>query len=209
MLLPYRGDHMTKPIVHIIDDDEGVRQSLTFLLESAGFMTRSYDSAASFLSCLPGVNQGVVLTDVRMPNMTGLDLLGRLKEEACSLPVVVMTGHGDIPMAVEAMKAGVMDFLEKPFDDDALLRSINAALAARVTSADPPEAKRVKGLLDQLSTREREVLDGIIEGKLNKVIAFELGISPRTVEIYRANVMSKTGAKSLAELVRMVLMARR
>jgi two-component system response regulator FixJ len=199
---------MTKPVVHVIDDDEAMRDSLAFLLDASGLTPRTYESAVSFLDQLDTVQTGVIVTDVRMPDMSGLDLVRRLKARNVPLPIVMITGHGDVPLAVEAMKAGVVDFLEKPFDEESLLGSIRSALAeGALAEADQVERDRIRRVLDSLSPREREVLSGVIDGKLNKVIAHELGISPRTVEVYRANVMSKTGAHGLSELVRMVLLA--
>jgi two-component system response regulator FixJ len=199
---------MTKPVVHVIDDDEAMRDSLAFLLDASGLSPRTYESAVSFLDQLDSAQTGVIVTDVRMPDMSGLDLVRRLKARNVPLPIVMITGHGDVPLAVAAMKAGVVDFLEKPFDEESLLGSIRSALAqGALAEADQTERDRIRRVLDSLSPREQEVLDGVIEGKLNKVIAHELGISPRTVEVYRANVMSKTGARGLSELVRMVLLA--
>jgi len=200
---------MSEPVVHVIDDDEAMRQSLDFLLDSAGFSARTYESALQLLARTEDLEPGVIVTDVRMPEMNGLELVRRLKSVGAPHPIIVITGHGDVPLAVEAMKAGVVDFLEKPFDDEALLRAVRAALdAAPHTAENDPEKQRLKAIFDSLSPREQEVLQGVVDGKLNKVIAHELGISPRTVEVYRANVMSKTGAKGLSELVRMVLHAR-
>ena len=200
---------MAEPVVHVIDDDEAMRQSLAFLLDTAGLTARTYDSAPRFLDGLARAEAGVVVTDIRMPEMTGLDLVRRLKAAGAPHPVIVITGHGDVPLAVEAMKAGVVDFLEKPFEEDALLAAIQSALAASPEAQDEdPERDRIRSVLDSLSPREHEVLEGVVEGKLNKVIAYELGISPRTVEVYRANVMPKTGARGLSELIRMVLLVR-
>jgi two-component system response regulator FixJ len=190
-------------LVHVIDDDEAMRESLSFLLDSAGFATRSYETATMFLETAAGLSGGCIVTDVRMPGMSGLELVRQLHARGLSMPIVMITGHGDVPLAVEAMKAGVADFLEKPFDDEALLRAINAAMAHRPDAAAEP----FKALLANLSPREVEVLHGVVDGKANKVIAHELGISPRTVEVYRANVMTKTRAGGLAELVRMALLA--
>jgi two-component system response regulator FixJ len=199
---------MTELLVHVIDDDEAMRDSLAFLLDTAGLAARTYDSATAFLGRGGAQASGVIVTDVRMPEMNGLELVTRLKALGSSAPVIVITGHGDVPLAVSAMKAGVVDFLEKPFDDEALLGAIRAAAAhASAARQDQGERERLKSLFDSLSPRETEVLKGVIDGKLNKTIAYELGISPRTVEVYRANVMSKSGARSLSELVRMVLLA--
>jgi len=195
-------------VVHVIDDDEAVRDSLTFLLNTARLAARAYDSATAFLAALPNAEPGCIITDVRMPDMSGVDLLRRLKELNVPMPVIVITGHGDIQLAVEAMKIGAADFIEKPFDDDPLLGSVKSALQ-RLEKDTQQESARAKlqDKLQTLSAREREVLEGLVAGKPNKVIAFDLGISPRTVEIYRANVMSKMTAGSLSELVRMALLA--
>jgi len=196
-------------LVHVIDDDEAVRQSLAFLLTAAKIDVRTYESASAFLSALPNVS-GCVVTDVRMPDISGIDLLRRLKELKVALPVIVITGHGDIQLAVEAMKIGAVDFIEKPFDDEVLLTAIKSALGRWQKDARQ-EAERTtfSGKLATLSNRERDVLNGLVAGKPNKVIAFDLGISPRTVEIYRAHVMTKMRAGSLSELVRMALLAGR
>jgi two-component system response regulator FixJ len=195
-------------IVHVIDDDEAARDSLRFLLEAAQFNVRSYESAASFLSQLPKTKAGCVITDVRMPGMTGIELLRKLKSRSVGWPVIVITGHGDIALAVEAMKIGAADFFEKPFDDDALLASVRAALGRQEkVLGDETSKLEIQDRLKALSPRERQVLDGLVAGQANKIIAFNLGISPRTVEIYRANVMTKMQAASLSELVRMALVA--
>lgn len=199
---------MTESVVHVIDDDEAMRDSLAFLLDTAGLQARTYESAPQFLAALETVPAGVIVTDIRMPEMTGLELVRRLKSRECTYPVIMITGHGDVPLAVEAMKAGVVDFLEKPFEEDTLLAAIRAAQAPPASVSEDPERERIRAVLDSLSPREHEVLDGVVEGKLNKIIAHELGISPRTVEVYRANVMSKTGARGLSELIRMVLLVR-
>jgi two-component system response regulator FixJ len=193
-------------IVHVVDDDEAIRHSIVFQLETAGLRARDYASAEAFLDVVPGLTRGCVLTDVRMPGLGGLELVQRLNELNFKLPVVMMTGHGDIPLAVEAMKAGVTDFLEKPLDDDQLLRVIGEALADAATPAEEAEGVRELRLrFDSLSPREREVLTGVVGGRPNKVIAYELSISPRTVEVYRAGLMAKTGAATLSQLVRMAL----
>ena len=199
---------MAASIVHVIDDDDALRDSLSFLLGAARLEVKTYESAEAFLSALPGVNSGCIITDVRMPNMSGVDLLRKLNELQIALPVIVITGHGDVQLAVEAMKIGAADFIEKPFDDEMLLNAVRAALARWEDKCkEVSERSSYVEKLEMLSSRERDVLEGLIAGKANKVIAFDLGISPRTVEIYRANVMTKTGANSLPELVRMALLA--
>ena len=198
-----------EPVVHVIDDDEAARQSLAFLLDCAGLSVRSYESAVEFLEAVPTMEHGCIITDVRMPEMSGVELISRLKALAVADPVIVITGHADVPLAIQAMKAGVADFLEKPFSDDAILGAVRSALARR-TDVNLAKAERDQfvALQEALSQREREVLDGLVEGRANKVIAFDLGISARTVEVYRANVMTKMKAGSLSELVRMVTIAK-
>jgi two-component system response regulator FixJ len=194
------------PVIHIVDDDAAVRQSLAFLLSSAGLAVRLYDSAAAFLDRLPELQGGCLITDMRMPGMTGLELLHELGAKACGLPAIVVTGHGDVPLAVEAMKAGAVDFIEKPFDQQAILDAVQAALE-RGPSRDHGAGPLIAARLASLSERERQVLDGLIAGHPNKTIAHDLGISPRTVEVYRANLMTKMAAKSLSELIRMAVLA--
>ena len=197
-----------EPIVYVIDDDDAVRQSLEFLLKTAGISARGFDSAKAFLDILPAIKSGCIITDVRMPEITGIDLLRRLKEKGLDVPVIVITGHGDISLAVEAMKIGAVDFLEKPFDDDLLLAAVRSALNTEAGAAKhKAELAGIHGKLAALSNRERQVLEGLVAGKANKVIAFDLGISPRTVEIYRANLMTKMSANSLSDLVRMAMTA--
>jgi len=195
-------------IIYVIDDDDAVRHSLDFLLKTAGISVRSFESAADFLEIMPQIRSGCVVTDVRMPGITGIELLSQVKKVNPDLPVIVATGHGDIALAVEAMKIGAVDFLEKPFDDNQLLAAIRSALDR---GADAGKRKAaiadVNEKLAALSNRERQVLEGLVAGKANKNIAFDLGISPRTVEIYRANVMTKMTASSLSDLVRMAMMA--
>jgi two-component system response regulator FixJ len=196
-------------VVHVIDDDTDVRQSLAFLLSTAGLAVQVHESAVAFLKVLPKVEVGCVVTDVRMPGMDGLELQRRLQADKNAIPVIVMTGHGDIALAVEAMKAGAVDFIEKPIDDDLLIRAIKSALArVRKDSERDSAASEVRSRLELLSERERQVLQGLVAGKPNKIIAYDLGISPRTVEIYRANVMTKMQADSLSALVRMALLDR-
>jgi len=193
-------------IVHVIDDDEALRDSLTFLLRTADIEVMSHASAAAFLDALPLTGLTCIITDVRMPGLSGIDLLRRVKELGIEVPVIVITGHGDVPLAVEAMRFGAVDFLEKPFDDEILLQSVRAALRQQAGSAKRQnERAEIEGRLATLSPRERDVLGGLVAGRANKQIAFELGISPRTVEIYRANLMDKMQAGSLSDLVRMAL----
>jgi two-component system response regulator FixJ len=198
----------TEPMVHIIDDDQAVRDSLAFLLQSMRIPTTAHESAASFLAGLSAEQQGCIVTDIRMPEITGIDLLRRVKELKVQMPVIVITGHGDVPLAVDAMKLGAFDFLEKPFNDEAIIAAVRLALnhseETKRANADRTELdKRIAAL----SSRERDVLNGLIAGHSNKVIASDLAISPRTVEIYRAHVMTKMQAGSLSELVRMAITA--
>jgi two-component system response regulator FixJ len=193
-------------VVHIVDDDEAVRQSLAFLLSTAGIPVRVYESATSFLAALASLQSGCLITDVRMPD---IELLQRLRAKDIKLPVIVITGHGDIPLAVEAMKSGAVDFIEKPFAEEAILRAVRAAEdRGKKLGRRSEEEAQVAGRLASLSERERQVLDGLVAGHANKTIAHDLGISPRTVEVYRANLMTKMQAKSLSELIRMRLAVR-
>jgi two-component system response regulator FixJ len=198
---------MPDRIVHIVDDDEAVRQSLAFLLGSAGLTVRLYDSASAFLAGLSAVKSGCLVTDMRMPEMTGIELLQQLRAKACRLPAIVITGHGDVPLAVEAMKAGAVDFIEKPFDQETILHAVQAALE-RGFEGEGRDDPAVAARLATLSERERQVLEGLVAGHPNKTIAYDLGISPRTVEVYRANLMTKMGARSLSELIRMAIIAK-
>ncbi|PLR24891.1 DNA-binding response regulator [Caulobacter zeae] len=199
---------MSDAVVHVVDDDADARDSLAFLLETADFRVRTYASALAFLSDLSEVEPGCVITDVRMPGMTGQELVRRLKAEGSALPVVMITGHGDIPMAVEAMHDGVVDFIEKPFSEARILAALERALAAAPQPAVSNDQAQVLARMETLSERERQVLDGVVAGHPNKIIARDLGISPRTVEIYRAKLMSKMHADNLAALVRMTLSVR-
>ena len=200
---------MTDAVVHVVDDDESARESLAFLLESADLHVETYASAPDFLAALPTARAGCVITDVRMPEMSGQELVARLAALNARMPVIMITGHGDIPMAVEAMRSGVVDFIEKPFSEgrilDALKRALGAMNEATAVSGDQVE---ILQRLETLSERERQVLDGVVAGHPNKVIARDLGISPRTVEIYRAKLMTKMHADNLAALVRMTLSVR-
>jgi two-component system response regulator FixJ len=193
-------------VVHIVDDDEAVRKSLAFLLTVAGFTVRLHESATTFLSLASTIRNGCLVTDIRMPDMSGVDLLRKLQSLPNRIPSIVITGHGDVPMAVDAMKAGALDFIEKPFEDEVLIEAIKRAAdrldhKATVTDVD------IEARLNRLTDRERQVFTGIVAGLPNKSIAFDLNISPRTVEVHRANVMTKMQARSLPELVRMALAA--
>jgi len=196
-----------KSIVHVIDD-EAVRQALAFQLGSAGIEVRTYESAVAFLQVAPTVHTGCIITDVRMPELSGIDLLQRMRELKHPVPVVVITAHGDIPLAVEAMRLGAVDFLEKPFEDEVLLASVRSALdRGDRDQRRQAERSNIEARLAALSNRERDVLKGLVAGHANKQIAYDLGISPRTIENYRANLMIKMQAGSLSDLVRMALIA--
>jgi two-component system response regulator FixJ len=196
--------------VHIVDDDEPVRESLAYLCLTSGLKAVTYASPLALLEAAPTLHEGCIVTDVRMPEMDGLSLIAKLQERGVQLPVVVITGHGDVPMAVAAMKAGAVDFLEKPFDDEIFLATVRDALNRSQPGAAPrpAAAEGLEGKLALLSERERQVLDRLVDGEPNKVIALNLGISPRTVEIYRAKVMTKMEAASFADLIRTVVAGR-
>lgn len=192
--------------VYVIDDDDAMRDSLQFLLDSANFETRLFETAQAFLEALPAITSGCVVSDIRMPGIDGIELLKRVKSAKVSLPVIIMTGHGDIPLAVEAMKLGAVDFLEKPFEDDRLLARIEAALQqAEAGVRNEALTQEIVARVKSLSPRERQVMDGLVAGLSNKVIARDYDISPRTIEVYRANVMTKMQASSLSELVRLAI----
>ena len=196
----------TNIVVHIVDDEEPVRNSLAFLLGVAGFAVRTHASATAFLEVAPQIKDGCLITDLRMPDINGVELLKQLRLRDAMLPAIVVTGHGDVQMAVEAMKNGALDFIEKPFSDEVLIASIQRAVEQAGSARDlAAAAARTHERLESLSEREIQVLKGVVQGQPNKTIAFDLGISPRTVEVYRANLMSKMQAGSLAELVRMVM----
>lgn len=193
-------------VVHVIDDDEALRDSIIFLLYTAKIEAQPHASASAFLERMPETSLNCIITDVRMPGLSGIDLLKRLKELKIDVPVIVITGHADVPLAVEAMKFGAIDFLEKPFDDEVLLASVQSAIKQwNGEIKRHMERAGIESRLAVLSNRERDVLNGLVAGRANKQIAFDLGISPRTVEIYRANLMEKMQARSLSELVRMAL----
>src|SRR5690606_32844173 len=190
----------SEPVVHVIDDDDAARDALRFLLESARLTARTYESATAFLARLSQLEPGCIVTDVRMPEISGIELLRRLNNASVQMPVIVITGHGDIALAVEAMKLGASDFFEKPYDDEALLGAVRAAMNRQEDEAERESAKTdIVSRINELTARERQVLNGLVAGKPNKNIAFDLEISPRTVEIYRANVMTKMKASSLSE----------
>ena len=194
--------------VHVIDDDAAMRDSLNFLLDSAGFEVTLFETAQQFLDALPALAFGCVISDVRMPGIDGIELLKRLKALRSTFPIVVMTGHGDVPLAVEAMKLGAMDFLEKPFEDERLIAMIESALRlAEPAAKSDAVAQDIAARIASLSPRERQVMDGLVAGLSNKLIAREYDISPRTIEVYRANVMTKMQANSLSELVRFAMRA--
>jgi two-component system, LuxR family, response regulator FixJ len=196
----------TEIVVHVVDDEETVRASLAFLLDAAGYAVRTHASAESFLEIAAGLGNGCLVTDLRMPDIDGVELLKRLNAMSAMLPTIVVTGHGDVQMAVEAMKNGAMDFIEKPFSKETILDSIRRAVDRAGANFQLEQTRtRVLDALALLSERERQVLAGVAKGQPNKVIAFELGISPRTVEGYRATLMAKMQARTLAELVRMTM----
>src|SRR5579871_340526 len=208
-LLPtWRRPMNDKTIIHVVDDDPAMRDSLAFLLDVNGFAPKAYESANAFLSGAAIELPTCVVSDIRMPGLSGIDLVRELRRKGTQCPIILITGHGDVALAVEAMKAGAADFIEKPFDDAALLDAIRIALEARpATTAEGSARREAEARLAELSPRERDVLRGLVAGKINKVIAHELGISPRTVEVYRANLMAKTGARSMSELMRIALAA--
>ena len=194
--------------VYVIDDDEAMRDSLEFLLSAVGFRVQLFESAAAFIAILASAPPGCVVTDIRMPGMDGLELLKRVKGERIGFPVVIMTGHGDVPLAVEAMKSGASDFVEKPFDDEKLIGAIRTAIShAGPAIEDEAASRQAAARIASLSGRERQVMEGLVAGLSNKTIARDHGISPRTVEVYRANVMTKMQAASLSELVRLAMRA--
>ncbi len=200
---------MADAIVHVIDDDAALRDSLAFLLGSAGLLVRTFESAQAFLQELASIETGCVVTDIRMPGIDGFELLRLLQEMGKGLPVIVMTGHGDVPLAVKAMRLGAADFVEKPFEDEVMINSVRSALTSNV-----PLHQAVAGVSDEmalrlasLSRRERQVLAGLVDGQTNKEIARQFDLSPRTVEVYRAKLMTKMQANNISELVRFAMRA--
>ncbi|MBY0511463.1 MAG: response regulator [Rhodospirillaceae bacterium] len=199
---------MAKPNVFIVDDDMDVRDSLSALLESAGFVVTPFESANAFLAGYKNETGCCLVTDIRMPGMDGLALQAELGRREIKLPIIIMTGHGDVPLAVRAMKAGAIDFLEKPFDDQRLIASVQKALeVGEITQADRARAAAAEESLGDLTDRERDVLLLLVAGHSNKVVAHKLNISPRTVEVHRGHIMDKTKARNLAGLVRIALAA--
>jgi two-component system, LuxR family, response regulator FixJ len=194
-------------IVYVVEDDAAVRRSLERLLGSAGFSSILYETARDFLDAAPGLSAGCVLLDIRMPEMDGLELQTQLNRLGFALPIIVMTGHGDVQTAVRAMKAGANDFIEKPFDDERLLAAIDQALALSGPGSRERETAEALDKIATLSPRERDVLDGLVAGKPNKVIAYDLGISVRTVEVHRARMLERLGTRSTAEAIRLAVMA--
>ena len=196
------------PKVYVVDDDAAMRDSLNFLLDAANFEVALFESATNFLEVLPRLEFGCVISDIRMPGIDGIELLRRMKLLDSRFPIVIITGHGDVPLAVEAMKLGAVDFLEKPFEDERLIGIIEAAIRQTEPAAkDEAVTQDIAARIESLSPRERQVMDGLIAGLSNKMIARNYDISPRTIEVYRANVMTKMQAGSLSELVRLAMRA--
>lgn len=196
----------TSGVVHVIDDDCAMRDSLDFLLASAGFSVRLFESAEAFLAAQPLPAEGCVVSDIRMRGLDGIELLRRLRATGYTMPVIVMTGHGDVPLAVEAMKLGAIDFIEKPFDGEAMITAVRGALASDASgNAAHGGDDELTSRIASLSQREAQVLQGLINGQTNKEIAREFDLSPRTVEVYRAKLMTKMQAGSISELVRLAI----
>jgi two-component system response regulator FixJ len=195
-------------VVHVVDDDEAVRRSLMFLLSVSGYASRAHASATDFAAASSNLTNGCLVTDLRMPDMDGLELLRLLRAQGNPMPVIIVTGQGDVQAAVEAMKAGASDFIEKPFSEETLLTMItNACMDAKDQMHQRQRHQLAREKIESLSQRERQVLDGVVEGKSNKMIALALELSPRTVEVYRATIMAKTNTHNLAELVRLAIQA--
>ena len=190
-------------LVHLVDDDAAIRRSASFMLKTSGYRVETYESGVALLQRAPQLEPGCILLDIRMPGMDGLEVQQSLKEKGILLPVIIMTGHGDVTLAVQAMKAGAIDFIEKPFEKSVLLAAIDEGLG-RLRQAESARERADDAIvrLNSLTPRERDVLDGLAKGLPNKTIAFDLDISPRTVEIHRANLMAKLGVRSLSEVLR-------
>ncbi|MFA5990560.1 MAG: response regulator [Sphingomonas sp.] len=199
---------ISRRLVHIIDDEDAVRRSVSFMLKTSGLAVRGWESGSAFLKAVRHVETGCILLDIRMPEMSGLDVQATLNERGVTMPVIVLTGHGDVAIAVKAMKAGAVDFLEKPFDSDLLLAALARGFDRLDSAADVlAKAAEAEVVLGALTARERDVLEGLALGYPNKTIAFDLGISARTVEVHRANVMAKLGARSLSDALRIAFSA--
>ncbi len=197
-----------KQLIHIIDDEEAIRRSAGYMLKTSGYLVESWPSGAAFLKEVRHVGHGCILLDVRMPEMNGLEVQQALKQQGVTMPVVIMTGHGDVSIAVRAMKEGAIDFLEKPFEKAALLEAINAAFQRIDNASDASEREaQAEVILGALTLREREVLEGLAKGLPNKSIAFDLGISSRTVEVHRANLMTKLNVRNLSDALRIAFAA--
>ena len=196
-------------VVHLVDDDAAIRRSVGFMLKTSGHRVESYESGDAFLKSSAKLDQGCILLDIRMPGIDGLEVQQALQDRGVSLPVIIMTGHGDVSLAVKAMKAGAVDFIEKPFEKQALLASLEEGYRRLSRKEATEERARDAAIrLQALTARERDVLDGLAQGLPNKTIAYDLGISPRTVEIHRANLMTKLGVRSLSEALRIAFAAK-
>lgn len=197
-----------KRLVHVVDDEDSIRRSAKFMLTTSGFAVETWESGIAFLKAVRHADEGCVLLDVRMPEMDGLEVQQELNERGVTMPVIILTGHGDVTTAVRAMKAGAVDFIEKPFEKAVLLAAIDAAYARLDKASDSVgRAEEAQIMLGKLTGREREVLEGLAKGLPNKTIAYDLDISPRTVEVHRANLMSKLGVRSLSDALRIAFAA--
>ena len=196
----------SNPVVHVIDDDDAARDALTFLLSAANFSVRAYESAKAFFTDVPTSGTGCIITDVRMPEISGLELLRQLKSNGISCPVIVVTGRADVPVAIEAIKLGAVDFIEKPYDAEVLLGAVRFALSGQASEGRDAQRAEIQQRLAALSPQERQVLQSLVDGRLNSAIAHDLGLKARVVEVHRANMMAKMQATSLSHLVRMMLL---
>lgn len=203
-----KGDELR--LVHLVDDDEAVRRSASFMLKTSGYAVLAYGSGTELLKSASSLKAGCILLDIRMPGMDGLDVQAELRSRGVALPVIIMTGHGDVTLAVRAMKSGAVDFIEKPFDKATLVSAIELGLERLIRSEiDRDRSAEAAVRLQALTPRERDVLDGLVQGLPNKTIAYDLGISPRTVEIHRSNLMTKLAVRSLSEALRIAFAAQR